>query len=154
MRSNDDDSSFTQQDCLFDWPYTVRLQVMSPTPPLRSAGQRLILFTDHQGGQVCAQKTILVTAPHLHLCLRKQMKDEAPGGFTLQEKILRHAHRTFQARRDLLRCTHTLGNRAETEGAYVRHISQVKEYELNIKKLEISSTFCEKKKQSKENMKP
>ena len=69
------------------------------------------------------------------------MKDKAPEGFTQQEKILRHAHLTFQARGDFSRCTHTLGNRAETEEAYVRHISQVQEYELNIKKLEISSTF-------------
>ena len=41
-----------QQDGLVDWSYEVFLQVVSPTPLLRSAVHRLLLFTDHQGGQV------------------------------------------------------------------------------------------------------
>ena len=43
-----------QQDCLVVEPHEVLLQVMSPTPSWRSAVQRLLLFTDRQGGQVFA----------------------------------------------------------------------------------------------------
>ena len=51
--------------------HKVRSQVMSPTPSLRWAVQRLLLFTDHQGGHFFAQYTIPVRTPQLHLCLRK-----------------------------------------------------------------------------------
>ena len=44
-----------QQDGLVDWPYKVIFQVMSPIPPLRSAVQRLLQFSHHQGEQVSAQ---------------------------------------------------------------------------------------------------
>ena len=62
------------------------------------------------------------------------MKDRAAEG--LQEKILRHIHLTFRARRDLLQHTHTNASGAETQEEYRRHTSQLKEYELN--KYEIS----------------
>ena len=39
-----------QQDGFVVCPCTVRSQVVSPTPPWRSAVQRWLQFTDHQGG--------------------------------------------------------------------------------------------------------
>ena len=72
------------------------------------------------------------------------------GFITLQEKILRHIHLTVRAQGDLLQHTHTNGSRAETQDAYRRDISQVKEYELNNRKSEISSN-SEQMNQSNEN---
>ena len=72
------------------------------------------------------------------------------GFITLQEKILRHVHLTVRAQGDLLQHTHTNGSRAETQDAYRRDISQVKEYELNNRKSEISSN-SEQMNQSNEN---
>ena len=99
--------------------YKVHSQVLSPTPSLRSAAQRLLLFTMHQGGQVVAQHTVLVRTPQLQLCLRKWMKDKASEGWlhrwscrrenqmhSLQEFITRlekvpcQAHLTFEAQGD------------------------------------------------------
>ena len=116
-----------QQDCVIVWPYRVRSQVMSPAPSLRSA-----VVTMHQG-QVSAQHTIPVRTPRQHPCLRKSMRGKASECWlhrcscrrekqvqslrefsTLQEKVLCRACHTFQARRNLLRCTHTNGSRAET----------------------------------------
>ena len=69
-----------QQDCLVVWPCKVRSHVMSPTPSWRSAAQRLLPFTDHQGGRVFAQYTIPVRTSHLRPCLRKWMRDKASEG--------------------------------------------------------------------------
>ena len=104
-----------QQDRLVVRPYRVRSQGMSPTPSLRSAVQKLLLFTMHQGKQVLAQHT-----PRLH---RKWMSYKASGGWlsTLlmqkreasafsprvhhfeRESSVSRASRTFQTRRKLLR---------------------------------------------------
>ena len=67
-----------QQDGFVVWPYEVRSQVMSPSPWLRSSGQRLLLLTDHQRGHVSAQWTIPRT-PQLHLCLRKFCERQSAG---------------------------------------------------------------------------
>ena len=139
-----------QQDGFVDWPYKVRSRVVSPSKWLRSSGQRLLLLTDHQRGQVFDQHALPVRTSHLHPFLRNWMRDKASEGWlhrcsckrekqvqslqgpiTLQEKGLCHAHHTFQARGNLLPHTHTNGSRAQTQEAYRRHMSQVQEYELN-----------------------
>ena len=65
------------------------------------------------------------------------------------EKVQCQAQLTFEARGDLLRHTHTDGNRAETQDVFRREIPQVTGYELNGKKFEITED-SEKTKQPKE----
>ena len=153
-----------QPDGPVDWPYKLLLQVMSPTPLLRSSVQRLPKFS--------AQCTILARTSQLHLCLRKWMRDKAlecwihhcsrrtekqvqplQEFITPLEKVLCQAHLTFEARGDVSRYAHTNGNRAETQEAQRRHIPQVKGKGLNIKKFEITYSY-EQVKQPKENRQP
>ena len=55
------------QNGLVVWPHKVRLQVMSPTPLLRSAVQRLLPFIYHQSWQASAQQWILERTPQIQL---------------------------------------------------------------------------------------
>ena len=63
-----------QKNGLVDWPYKSLLQIMSPTPLLRSAVRRLLSSSYHQWEQVSVQRTILVRTSQLRLCLRKSMR--------------------------------------------------------------------------------
>ena len=145
---------------------------MSPTPLLRFAVQRLLLFSHHQGEQASAQCAIPVGTSQPHARHRKSTRDKAGECWlrrcscrtekhvqllqefiTLTEKVLCQAHLTFEAQGDLSRCTHTNGNRAETQEAYRRHIPQEKEYGPSIKKFGITSNY-EQIKQSKEKRQP
>ena len=70
-----------QQDGFVDWPYKVRSRVVSPSKWLRSSGQRLLLLTDHQRGQVFDQHALPVRTSHLHPFLRNWMRDKASEGW-------------------------------------------------------------------------
>ena len=143
-----------QKDSLVDWLNKVLSQVMSPTPLLRLAVQRLHLFSHHQGEQVSVRCIIRVRTSQLRLCHRKSMRDKtwrmlasllltqkreasAPPCNKLALKK-RKFYLTFKAHGDLLRCTHTNGNRAETQETHWRHIPQEKEYGPSMKKLGIT----------------
>ena len=122
-----------QQDCLVVWPFKVRPQGVSPMPSLRSA---------------------VLMPPCLHPCLWKWMRGKASkcwlhhcscrkerSKYILCENVISLQEFyvtliTLQAQGKQLRHTHSNGSRAETQEAHTRNISQVKEFEMNNKKLE------------------
>ena len=133
------------QDGLVDWPYKVFLRAMSPTPLLRSAVQRFLLFTDHQGGRVYAQFTIPVKTPRLHTW--KWIRDkESEGWLHLCNKCSHcknlslnwrkfHVKLISHSQHGKLCCTHTNGSRAWTKKQKrAEDTPHMKVFELNHKK--------------------
>ena len=108
-------SIHAQQDGLVDWPHKVLLQVLSPTPLLKSAVHRLLLFTYHQRDQVSAQCTSRVRTSQLHLCLRKWMRDKASEGLSLSLHMQKREARTATAR-----IHHPTGESSTSSSAHIR----------------------------------
>ena len=126
-----------QQDCLVVRPYRVRSHGLSPTPSLRSAVQKLLLFTMHQGKQVLAQHT-----PRLH---RKWMRYKASGGWLSPLLMQKREASAIPAR-----VHHFEEEFCVTRIAHSKHGESC--CDTNNKQLQISKK-SEQKKQLKENMK-
>ena len=87
------------EDCLVVWPHKVRLQVMGPTPSLRSAAQRCYFCSPCiKAVHVFVQHTLRVRTPRLYPCLRKWMRDRASEGWL---------HRC-SCRRERSKCNHII----------------------------------------------
>ena len=108
-------SIHAQQDGLVDWPHKVLLQVLSPTPLLKSAVHRLLLFTYHQRDQVSAQFSIPVRTSHLRPCLRKWMRDKASEGLSLSLRMQQR-----EASAATARIHHTTGESSTTSSAHIQ----------------------------------